>query len=85
MQTMHRSPQENNTIQAVLFSKQEGWTADKARKWLASHNFTPIKRVHATKHFLRYRLHEPHKFNNFTTEITHNGIELIIGYYRLRE
>ncbi len=42
-------------IQAVIFSKSE-WTANNAMKWLKLHGLKPIKRVHKTKNYLRYRI-----------------------------
>ena len=45
-------------VQAVLFGIND-WTCDEARKWLYIHNYIPIKTVHKTSSFLRYRLIEP--------------------------
>ena len=46
------------SLQAILFSINE-WTADDARKWLKSHNIIPLKRVHKSTQFLRYRIKTP--------------------------
>ena len=45
-------------VQAVLFDIND-WSTDQARKWLYNNNHTPLKRVHKTSLFLRYRLIEP--------------------------
>jgi len=47
-------------IQAILFEKDK-FTADKARKFLKKHKYRPIKRVHKTENYLRYRLVKPKK------------------------
>jgi len=65
------------TLQAILFDNNI-WTCDNARKWLKTHNFKPIKTVHKTEKFLRYRIHEPN-FKNYSTKILNNGIRMIYG------
>jgi len=45
-------------VQAALFSVNE-WSTDQTRKWLYTHKCVPLKRVHKTSSFLRYRLIEP--------------------------
>lgn len=50
-------------LQAILFSKQS-FTPDEARKWLHQHNHHPIKRVHETTNYYRYRLRQPNKNKN---------------------
>ncbi len=67
-------------VQAVLFSK-EIYDTHSARRWLRRHNYTPIKRVHETTRFLRYRIREP-DYNNYeyTTKYITTGIKMIIGF-----
>ena len=48
----------NTRIQAILFEKDK-FTTDKARKFLKKHNYIPIKRVHKTENYLRYRIRRP--------------------------
>ena len=43
------------SIQAVLFGISD-WSTNDARKWLKNHNINPIKNVHKTTNFLRYRI-----------------------------
>ena len=43
------------SIQAVLFGISD-WSTSEARKMLKNHNITPIKNVHKTTNFLRYRI-----------------------------
>ena len=67
-------------IQAVLFDKKK-WAKGKASRWLQMHNFRPIKDVHITGNFLRYRLRNPKKFKRL--RIKHDpesGVSLIIGF-----
>ena len=54
------------TIQAILFKKKY-WTAKRARKFLKENGFEPIKRVHETKNYYRYRLVEPDDESNYIT------------------
>lgn len=48
----------SDNIQAILFKKKY-WNTERAREYLKSRNYEPIKRVHKTKNYLRYRLQEP--------------------------
>ena len=70
-------------IQAVIFPNNQ-WTSKQALGWLKAHDYKPIKTVHKTKHYLRYRLLEPSLFTHFITKIlTHQDgrrIDLVIGY-----
>ena len=47
-------------VQSILFDK-DFFTTKEARKWLKNNNFKPIKRVHKTKNYLRYRIRYPYK------------------------
>jgi hypothetical protein len=64
-------------IQAVLFDKNE-YTSKDALQWLKKHELSPIKRVHVTKNYLRYRINEPTKYTKMRT-IKKDGIDIIIG------
>lgn len=65
-------------IQAVIFNRKD-WTDEQARKWLISHGLLPIKQVHKTPNYYRYRIKEPiHKF--YTTKAIKNNMKLVIGY-----
>ena len=66
-------------IQAVLF-KNTKWDSKKSRDWLKKNKYVPIKRVHKTDTFLRYRLKEPNQYKRFITKKLGKGIELIIGF-----
>jgi len=66
-------------IQALLFD-QKHWTTDTARKWMQDHNYDPIKRVHKTTKYLRYRLKEPsnRKLYRFITFSEKDHIDAIL-------
>ena len=66
-------------IQSILFDKKR-WTYQTAFKWLQHHHQRPIKGVHETKHFLRYRIRPPHHFMRFITKKLPDGIDLVIGF-----
>lgn len=65
-------------IQAILFDNKK-WLTSEARKWLHSHGYKPIKKVHTTHNFHRYRLADPEQFKSFYTKKLSDGIELVIG------
>ena len=46
------------SLRACLFVIND-WSTDEARKFLKIHNITPIKILHKTKSFLRYRILQP--------------------------
>ena len=66
-------------IVAILFDKHF-WTIPKAEAYLKLHQFKPIKEVHITDNYYRYRLLTPNKNNKFFTKKLNNGISLIISY-----
>ena len=59
--------------QAILFPIDKYTTAD-ARTWLDNHGFKPIKHVHKTKHFYRYRLKQPRVGARYYIIKMRNGI-----------
>jgi hypothetical protein len=67
-------------LQAVLFDKNN-FTTTSARRWLKDHSLVPIKMVHKTKHYLRYRIRDPAQFNQFIEKpilLSRSGDNLII-------
>jgi hypothetical protein len=65
-------------VQAVLFPVSK-WTEWLAERWLQEHKFTPMKAVHVTDNYLRYRIHDPKKYSSFATKGTNP--RLVIGFY----
>ena len=45
-------------VQAVSFGIN-GWNTNDCRNWLYKHGYIPLKRVHKTNTFFRYRLIQP--------------------------
>jgi len=68
------------SVQAVLFSIDEGWTIDNANKWLHKHRYKPIKKVHKTKKYLRYRISSPKHYDKMRVKPLSEGIKLILGW-----
>jgi len=66
-------------IQAVIFDKTR-WKPKSSANWLMSHKFHPIKKMHETTHFYRYRLMQPDKRKLYSTQNIGNGIKFIISY-----
>lgn len=64
-------------VQAILFPKKK-FTIKKAEKWLKDSNYIPIKKVHETLNFYRYRLLEPNKKFKYITKKLSNGVDLVI-------
>jgi len=61
------------------------WDTKDARKWLASHDLKPIKKVHKVVvddriTQLRYRIRDPQMFSRFITKALPNHINLVIGF-----
>lgn len=70
---------EKQQVEAVLFNKQN-WHPAKAKYWLKSNNYRPIKPVHITERYLRYRLQKPGTFEHLRTISLKDGVKLIVGY-----
>ena len=50
-----------------------------ATKWLKNHNIVPMKAVHVTDNYLRYRITEP-RYKYYSSKKTSDGVILIFGY-----
>lgn len=67
-------------IHSVLFDNTK-WTMTEARYWLKQSKLKPIKRVHITDKYYRYRIHDPRIYKRFITKkITKQGLIFIIGF-----
>jgi hypothetical protein len=67
-------------IQAIIFDKKY-YSAKKAKQWLKDYDIEPLKRVHKTKNFLRYRINMPELYKRFTTKKIDEGIKIVLGWY----
>ena len=66
-------------IQAVLFPIDDKYKLSSTRLNILKHlNLQPLKKVHKTQHYYRYRIIEPDKFTRFHT-IKKNDILFVIG------
>ena len=63
-------------IQALLFNRDD-WTPDKARRYMKRNKYEPIKRVHKTDKYLRYRLKHPKKTEYRTIKMPENVLAVI--------
>lgn len=70
-------------IQAILFDRNY-WTTKDAREYMKIYNKIPIKRVHKTDRYYRYRLIEPNydKYH-YIFKKGHNNIDYIIQLDKL--
>jgi hypothetical protein len=66
-------------VQAILFDKTI-WSPNSSATWLMRHSFHPIKRMHETSHYYRYRLMEPSKRRRYVTKTIGHGIKFIISF-----
>ena len=73
-------------VQAVLFSR-DLYDTNRARRWLFRHKFSPIKRVHITTNWLRYRIREPEDKYEYRLKVLTQGIKVVIEFlaYQLYE
>lgn len=68
-----------STIQSVLFDKNF-YTTEDACKWLHKHKLKPIKKVHETENYYRYRLQEPCKQCTCRTIQLKPGLKMLVKY-----
>lgn len=66
-------------IQAVMFSKND-WNDEQAKRKLKSMGLHPIKPVHETANYLRYRIQDPGYYTRFAIKPTSKGMKLVIGF-----
>ena len=71
--------QRDSGVQAIIF-RRDIWTEETAKQWLEEHKYKPIKKVHITTNYLRYRLLSPTRFESYFSITLDNGIILIMGY-----
>lgn len=64
-------------IQSILFDKNK-YDATKARKWLKRNKYKPIKRVHKTEKYLRYRIKQPNSKYQYRTISFGKDIKAVI-------
>jgi hypothetical protein len=70
-------------IHSIIF-KKKSYTTSRARYWLKKHNFKPIKRVHVTENFYRYRIEPPEKYKCFATKYITKDIAFVFGFKKCR-
>lgn len=68
-------------IESVLFDSKY-WTPLDAREWLYEHGLYPIKRIHKTGHYLRYRINDPREFQRFRSKKLSKHITAIFGFFK---
>lgn len=71
-----------SSLQSILF-KRSIWTEKEAKIWLKKYNKIPIKDVHKTKNFLRYRLSildKNHSYRIIQIGKPEKGIEAVIKF-----
>ena len=66
-------------VQSILFEKSK-WTPADAREWLSIHKIKPLKKVHVTDRYYRYRVREP-TGKNYSIVHIGIGIHMIIQYW----
>lgn len=70
-----------SNLQSILFDKKI-WSIPLSKQWLIKHHYHPIKPVHKTNNYFRYRLKYPYKNNKYRTiHLGKNtGIKAILEY-----
>jgi hypothetical protein len=64
-------------IQAILFDKNY-FNLEDTKIYLKKHRHKPIKEVHESQNYYRYRLFEPKKGDKYFTKVVKPGIKYII-------
>ena len=69
-----------STLQAIIISK-EYYSLKSANDWIKLHNFKPIKKMHETINYYRFRL-KPVNENKFDYRMKHltTGVMAVIEY-----
>lgn len=67
-----------SNIQTVLFDNSK-FSEEEAEEFLEEHKIKPIKSVHYTTNYLRYRIKDPKEFKKFYTKSIEDGIKFVIG------
>ena len=65
------------SVQAILFEIDK-WSTLSAKRWLRSHGFKPIKKVHTTDNYHRFRIKEPRDDYTYAIKDIGKGIKLIL-------
>lgn len=70
-------------VQAVLIRKHPDFYLSKSQalSYVRSLGFEPIKKVHETPYFYRFRLQDPEKFSRFITLKRNRLVDYVIGFY----
>ena len=63
-------------LQSIIFDKQL-YSLREAKHWLLMHHYKPIKPVHSTTNFYRFRMSEPNPRNRYYTKHITDGIMFI--------
>lgn len=66
-------------IQSVLFDKSY-YSRKSSLNWLIKHKLKPLKSVHITKNYYRYRLKDPKKYKYFRIISITDNIKFVLGF-----
>jgi hypothetical protein len=66
-------------IQAIIFDKRL-WDEDQANAYINYHKIYPIKEVHETTNFYRYRLRNPCRICKYRTKEVLPGLKFILMF-----
>ena len=66
------------TIQSIIFDKNI-WSLTRAKHYLLYHNLHPIKEMHETDHYYRFRLEQPRTHARYITKQIAKGLKIIIS------
>jgi hypothetical protein len=67
-------------LQAILFKKSH-YSKRSSANWLKYHGFKPIKKVHETVNYYRYRLKEPDEEMYYYRLVPiNNGIKMVFQF-----
>lgn len=66
-------------VQAILFDRNY-WLPSEAEGWINLHNYRPIKAMHTSKNYYRFRIQNPDKFKRLRTLKIGNYISFIVGF-----
>jgi hypothetical protein len=65
-------------LHAVNFDRNY-YTLSDAKLWLRDHDIIPIKNVHTTKRFYKFRINEPKKYGVYYSKYITDGILFVFN------
>lgn len=67
-------------VQAILFNRLVYKNTKDCRAWLSKHGYSPLKKVHITDKYYRYRIGRNFKNRRYATKEIDDGVMMVFMY-----